>query len=48
MYPTLILSDGAFETDAEVEASMGEVMFDAASRHSEFFGEEIASTLAKQ
>ena len=30
------------------EASMGEVALDTASRHSGFFGEEIASTLAKQ
>ena len=43
-----IFTDGAFEPDAEVVASMREAMFDAASGHSEFFGEEIASKLVKQ
>ena len=46
--PVLIFTDGAFEPDAEIEASMGGVLFDTASGHSEFFGEELASTLVEQ
>ena len=44
----LIFTYDVFESDAEIVASMGEVMFDAASSHSELFGEELASTLVKQ
>ena len=39
----LVFTHGAFKPDAEVVTSMREAMFDAASGHSEFFGEEIAS-----
>ena len=42
----LTFTEGAFEPDAEVVASMGEVMFDATNGHSEFLGEEFTSTLA--
>ena len=44
----LIFTYGAFKPDAEVVASMGDVMIDVASGHSELFGEEIASTLVEQ
>ncbi len=44
----LIFTDGAFEPDEKFVASMGAVMFDTASGHSEFFEEQIASTLVRQ
>ena len=43
-----IFTDGALEPDVEVVASKGDVMFGAASKHSELFGEELASTLVEQ
>ena len=43
----LIFTYDVFGSDAEVMASMGQVMLDAASRHCELFGEEFAGTLVK-